>query len=243
MLPVPSNWQMHGYGRPVYTNILYPFPQNPREAPVVPREKNEVGSYRRTFVVPAGWQGKQVFLHFEGVDSAFYVWINGQKAGYSEDSRTAAEFNITKMLKPGENVVAVEVYQYSDGSFVEDQDMWRMSGIFRDVYLWAAPETRVRDIEVRTELDGSYRDGTLRVKAWMASPADSLALELLDAQGRAVAPVQVKPAGPRWTSRCGWRMRGCGRRSRRSCQMLLTQRDAGGRAVAVIPAARGVPAG
>ena len=116
LLPVPSNWQMHGHGRPVYTNILYPFPQNPSEAPVVPREKNEVGSYRRTFVVPAGWQGKQVFLHFEGVDSAFYVWVNGQKAGYSEDSRTAAEFNITKMLRPGENVVAVEVYQYSDGS-------------------------------------------------------------------------------------------------------------------------------
>ncbi|MCL4841996.1 MAG: DUF4981 domain-containing protein [Bryobacteraceae bacterium] len=236
LLPVPSNWQMHGYGRPVYTNILYPFPQNPREAPVVPREKNEVGSYRKTFMVPAGWQGKQVFLHFEGVDSAFYVWVNGQKAGYSEDSRTAAEFNITKMLRPGENVVAVEVYQYSDGSFVEDQDMWRMSGIFRDVYLWAAPESRVRDIEVRTELDGNYRDGTLRVKAWMANPANSLALELLDAQGRAVAPVQVKPAG----AEMGFAVRVANARlwsaeSPVLYQMLLTQRDAGGRAVAVIP--------
>lgn len=235
-LPVPSNWQMHGYGRPVYTNILYPFPQNPREAPVVPRDKNEVGSYRRTFTVPAGWQGQQVFLHFEGVDSAFYVWVNGQKAGYSEDSRTSAEFNITKLLRPGENVLAVEVYQYSDGSFVEDQDMWRMSGIFRDVYLWSAPGSRVRDIEVSTQLDAAYRDATLKVKASMAAPAHSLVLELLDAERRAVIPPQVKPAAAEvtFTAKVAnpklWSAE-----TPALYQALLTQRDAAGCDLAVIP--------
>ncbi|MCL4793850.1 MAG: DUF4981 domain-containing protein [Bryobacteraceae bacterium] len=235
-LPVPSNWQMHGYGRPVYTNILYPFPQNPREAPVVPRDKNEVGSYRRTFTLPTGWQGKAVFLHFEGVDSAFYVWVNGQKVGYSEDSRTSAEFNITKHLKPGENLLAVEVYQYSDGSFVEDQDMWRMSGIFRDVYLWAAPDSRVRDIEVMTVLDANYRDATLTVRAAMANPADSLVLELLDAEGRGVIPPQVRPAAAtvEFTARVP-NARLWSAESPALYQLLLTHRDGSGRDLAVIP--------
>lgn len=235
-LPVPSNWQMHGYGRPVYTNILYPFAQDPRQPPAVPRDKNEVGSYRRTFIVPAGWQGHQVFLHFEGVDSAFYVWVNGQRVGYSEDSRTGAEFNITKHLKPGENLLAVEVYQYSDGSFLEDQDMWRMSGIFRDVYLWAAPESRVRDVEVRTKLDAEYRDATLTVHVSMQAPAHSLMLELLDEERRAAVPPQVKPAAAEVTFTA--KVAGPKLWSPESpvlYQALLTQRDAQGRELAVIP--------
>ena len=134
-IPVPSSIELQGYGIPIYTNILYPFPQDASQPPRVPREDNPVGSYRTTFTVPAGWDGREVYLHFAGVDSAFYVWVNGIKAGYSEDSRTPAEFNITRHLKPGSNLFAVEVYRWSDGSFVEDQDMWRMSGIFRDVCL------------------------------------------------------------------------------------------------------------
>lgn len=239
-LPVPSNWQMHGYGRPVYTNILYPFPQDPKAAPAVPREQNEVGSYRRRFVVPAGWQGMEVFLHFEGVDSAFYVWVNGQRVGYSEDSRTTAEFRVTKHLKPGENVLAVEVYQYSDGSFLEDQDMWRMSGIFRDVYLTAAPRARMRDVEVRAVLDAAYRDATLTVKTWMDNPTGTVTLELLDDAGRAVIAPQMRPAAgevnftaavanPKlWSAETPALYR-----------VLLTQRDAAGREVAVTPVRTG----
>lgn len=235
-LPVPSSWQMHGYGRPVYTNILYPFPQDPRAAPATPREQNEVGSYRRRFVIPANWQGMDVFLNFEGVDSAFYVWVNGQRVGYSEDSRTSAEFRITKHLKPGENVLAVEVYQYSDGSFVEDQDMWRMSGIFRDVYLWAAPASRVRDIEVRTTLDAAYRDATLTVKTQLEAPAGSLTLELLDPGGRAAIPPQTRPAAAEVTfSAVVGNARLWSAETPTLYQLLLTQRDASGREVAVTP--------
>ena len=105
------------------------------------------------FTVPAGWKGREVYLHFDGVDSAFYAWVNGQKLGYNEDSRTPAEFNMTPHLKAGANLLAVEVYRFGDGAYLEDQDMWRMSGIYRDVYLWATPEQHVRDFEVKTELD------------------------------------------------------------------------------------------
>ncbi len=169
---VPSNWEIEGYGTPIYTNITYPFQ---RDAPRVTSEppqkytafsqRNPVGSYRRTFTVPDGWQGREIFLTFDGVDSAFYLWINGEKVGYSEDSRLPAEFNVTRFLKPGENILAAEVYRWSDGSYLEDQDFWRMSGIFRDVYLWSAPKLHVRDFEVKTTLDKDYRDAVLEVRA------------------------------------------------------------------------------
>jgi len=122
-IPVPSSIELQGYGIPIYTNILYPFPQDASQPPRVPCEDNPIGSYRTVFTVPAAWDGREVYLHFAGVDSAFYVWVNGIKVGYSEDSRTPAEFNITRHLKPGPNLLAVEVYRWSDGSFVEDQDM------------------------------------------------------------------------------------------------------------------------
>jgi beta-galactosidase/beta-glucuronidase len=125
-LPVPSNWQMHGYGRPLYTNVAYPFPVDP---PNVPYE-NPVGLYRRHFQVPEGWKDQQIFLMFEGVDSAFYVWVNGQMVGYSQGAHLPAEFDITPYLHGGQNLLAVQVFQYSDGSYLEDQDMWRLSGIF-----------------------------------------------------------------------------------------------------------------
>jgi len=160
MIPVPGNWQMHGYGKPNYTNVNYPYPVDP---PVVPNE-NPCGAYRRTFSLPAAWTGKEVFLEFEGVNSAFYVWINGQMVGYSQVAHAPAEFRITPFVRPGENLLAVQVFQWSDGAYLEDQDMWRLNGIFRDVYLFATPAVHVRDVEITTELDASYTDATLRLR-------------------------------------------------------------------------------
>lgn len=164
-ITVPSNWQLEGYDYPIYTNITYPWtgyeqPQPPR-APTV---YNPVGSYRRTFTVPGDWKGDEVFLSFQGVESAFYVWINGKKVGYAEDSYTPDEFRITDYLKPGVNTLAVEVYRWSDGSWLEDQDFTRLSGIFRDVYLYSTPKVHMRDFRVRTDLDEQYRDATLNLR-------------------------------------------------------------------------------
>ncbi len=160
-IPVPSNWQMHGYGLPIYVNIRYPW--SPTAPPKIPHDNNPVGSYRRTFTVPEKWKGRHVFLHFDGVESAFYVWVNGQKVGYSQGSRTPAEFNITKYVKPGENTLAVEVYRWCDGSYLEDQDFWRLSGIFRHVYLFATPDLHIRDFRVVTDLDDRYENATLKL--------------------------------------------------------------------------------
>jgi beta-galactosidase len=124
-----------------------------------------VGSYRRTFTYPSGWTGRQVFLTFEGVQSAFYVWVNGQYAGYSEDSMTAKDFDITAKLRTGTNNISVEVYRWCDGSWLEDQDFTRLSGIHRNVYLYATPTTHMRDFRVITDLDGTYTNSTLTVKA------------------------------------------------------------------------------
>jgi beta-galactosidase len=160
-IPVPSNWMLHGYDYPIYVNIRYPF--SPAKPPLVPRDYNPVGSYRRTFRVPESWAGRQVFLHFAGVNSAFYVWLNGVQLGYSEDSRTPAEFNITRHLRPGENLLAVEVIRWCDGSYLEDQDFWRMAGIFRDVFLQSAPPLHVRDFWAQTDLDADYRSAKLKL--------------------------------------------------------------------------------
>jgi beta-galactosidase len=160
-IPVPSNWQMHGYDRPIYLNMRYPFPANP---PYIPHDYNPVGSYRTEFRIPEAWKDRQVFLHFDGIRGASYFWINGQSVGYSQDSMLPAEFNITKYLNPGENILAVEVYRWSDSSYLEDQDMWRLSGIYRNVYLFSTPQVHVRDFAVRTDLDKSYTDATLMIR-------------------------------------------------------------------------------
>lgn len=170
-IPVPSNWQLHGYGVPLYTNITYPFAKNP---PLVTAEppadytsfkwRNQIGSYRTAFTVPSDWKNQRIFICFDGVDSAFYLWINGKQVGYSQDSRTPAEFDITGYLKEGENLLAAEVYQYCDGSYLEDQDYYRLSGIFRDVFLYAAPAAHIRDFFVRSNLDSLYRDAEMRVE-------------------------------------------------------------------------------
>jgi len=161
-IKVPSNWQMEGYGIPIYLNSPYPFKKNP---PYIQHNYNPVGSYRTEFEIPENWDNRQVFIHFDGVESAFYLWINGQKVGYSQGSRTPAEFNVTQYLKPGKNILAAEVYRWSDGSYLECQDFWRLSGIFRDVYMYSAPSVHIRDFEIITDLDESYTNANLKVIA------------------------------------------------------------------------------
>ncbi|MDO4569069.1 MAG: glycoside hydrolase family 2 TIM barrel-domain containing protein [Planctomycetia bacterium] len=159
-ISVPGNWQVQGYDYPIYTNVPYPFRANP---PIVPRDYNPVGSYRVDFEVPADWAGREVFIQFEGVGSAAYIWVNGQKVGYTQDSRTTAEFRLTPYVKAGKNTLAVEVYRYSDGSYLECQDFWRLSGIFRNVNLISLPQTHMRDFWAKTNLDKDYKDAVLEV--------------------------------------------------------------------------------
>ena len=163
-IQVPSNWQMKGYGIPIYTNIKYPYSINTEKIPGIDHNYNPVGSYRKRFDMPKDWEGKEIFIHFRGVKSAFYLWINGKMVGYSQGSMTPAEFNITKFLQKTGNVIAVEVYRWSDGSYLEDQDMWRLSGIFRDVFLFATPKVHIRDFYIHSKLDEKYKDATLNGK-------------------------------------------------------------------------------
>ena len=162
-IAVPGCWQLQGYGMPIYTNVKYPF--RPVDPPFIPDDYNPVGCYKRSFQLPADWQNRQIFLHFDGVKSAFYVWINGKEAGYSQGSATPAEFNITNLIQQGMNTIAVKVFRWSDGSYLEDQDAWRLSGIYRDVYLYSTPEIHIRDFFVKTELDKKYEDAFLIVRA------------------------------------------------------------------------------
>ena len=165
MFPVPANWEVntgsHSFGTPIYVSAGYPFKIDPPYVMSEPKrewttyeERNPTGQYRRTFTLPAGWQDGQTFLRFEGVMSAFYVWINGKKVGYSQGSMEPSEFNITPYIKKGENQIAVEVYKYSDGSYLEDQDFWRFGGIHRDVLLYHTPDIRLRDVAIRASMDG-----------------------------------------------------------------------------------------
>jgi beta-galactosidase len=163
-IDVPSNWQMRGYGIPIYTNVKYPYSINTKEIPRIDHNYNPVGSYRKDFTIPATWSDREVLIHFAGVKSAFYIWINGKKVGYSQGSMTPAEFNITDYIKSGNNILAVEVYRWSDGSYLEDQDMWRFSGIYRDVYLYATPKIHIRDFFAQCELDENYQHAILNVK-------------------------------------------------------------------------------
>ncbi len=169
-IPVPSNWQLHGYGVPIYVNIKHPFTVAPPRVTGEPdkrftsyKHRNPVGSYRRSFTVPAAWKARELFLHFAGVKSAFYAWINGKMVGYSQGSMTPAEFRITDHVRSGENTLAVEVYRWSDGSYLEDQDMWRLAGIYRDVFLFSTPRVHMRDFFARALLADDYRTGTLAV--------------------------------------------------------------------------------
>ena len=191
-IPVPSNVEMHGHGIPIYVNIQYPWakPWNP---PHVPADdpNNTVNAYRRTFTVPQDWDGRRVLITFDGVNSFFHLWVNGEKVGLGKDSRTPVEFDITKCLKPGENLIAVENFRWCDGSYLEDQDFWRLSGIFRDVYLWSPPNVHVRDFEIKTDLDNNYQHAELSAKLWLKNYGAQTASiivegELLDPSGNPV---------------------------------------------------------
>ncbi len=187
-ITVPSNWEMQGYGIPIYTNTTYPFPANP---PYIPHNDNPVGSYKRSFDIPADWAGRQVFLHFDGSTAGMYVWVNGQKVGYVQSTKNPSEFNITRFVKPGKNQLACEVYRWTDGSYLEDQDFWRLSGIDRDVYLYSTADNSISDFFAKAGLDKNYRNGVLDVDVKLQNYTDKasrvkLTMELYDAKGKKI---------------------------------------------------------
>lgn len=205
-LPVPSNWEMHGYGTPIYTNITYPFRNNPpfiqgQRGYTVLNEPNAVGSYRRNFDLPADWADKEVFIHFDGVYSAMYLWINGHKVGYSQGANNDARFNITRYVHSGKNVLAVEVYRWSDGSYLEDQDMFRLSGIHRDVYLVATPKVQLRDLYLTSDISPRHDRAILKVEGKIRNhgkktvEGTTLRISLLNDEGRLLRQF-IASAGP-----------------------------------------------
>ncbi|GAB1416850.1 glycoside hydrolase family 2 TIM barrel-domain containing protein [Paludibacter sp.] len=159
--PVPGNWEILGYGTPIYTNIVYPHPNNP---PFIPHNDNPVGSYIKEVEMPANWNGRNIYLHFESGLAAMYIWVNGEKVGYSQGTKTAVEFDITPFVKKGKNKIAVEGYRWSDGSYLEDQDFWRLSGFDRGIYLYSADKVRIQDFFVKTLLDKNYKNADLVVE-------------------------------------------------------------------------------
>ncbi len=185
-IKVPSNWQMCGYGKPHYTNVAYPYPVDPPHIP----DENPTGSYRKSFNVPDNWDGRAIFIVFEGVDSAFQLWINGQFVGFSQGSHLPSEFDISTYVEAGENLIAVRVYQWSYASYLEDQDMWRLSGIFRDVYLLAVPKIHIRDVYTTTILDDAYCNASLDIHAKLKNDSEivsndqQLTIQLIDASGK-----------------------------------------------------------
>jgi len=187
-IQVPGNWMLQGHDKPIYCNVQMPIPNTP---PFVPQDDNPTGLYRRTFDLPQEWQNRRVILFFGGVESAFYVWVNGQKVGFSKDSRLPAEFEITDYVRPGRNTVVTEVIRWSDGSFMEDQDHWRMAGMYREVMLYSPPKTYLADVFAKPELDAGLLDGVLTVEARLGGASDEtngwrVEMQLFDAQGQPV---------------------------------------------------------
>ena len=191
-IPVPGVWELHGYGDPIYVNIGYAwrnqFKNNP---PYVPNEENHVGSYRREITVPVSWKGKDIIAHFGSVTSNMYLWVNGKYVGYSEDSKLEAEFNLTPYLKPGQkNLIAFQVFRWCDGTYLEDQDFFRYSGVGRDCYLYARDKKRIEDIRVTPDLDANYQNGSLNVNLNLKG-SGKVNLILKDASGKEVATTQA----------------------------------------------------
>lgn len=160
-IKVPSNWEMEGFGLPIYTNVKYVFPKNP---PYIEHDINNVGTYKRTFTIPENWENKDIHLHFAGVSGAMYIYLNGNFVGYNEGSKTPAQYDITKYLKKGENDLSVQVLRWSDASYMEDQDFWRLSGIERDVYLMATNKTYIHDLQIGQDLINNFKDGEFKLK-------------------------------------------------------------------------------
>ena len=195
-LQVPAVWELNGYGDPIYVNVGYAwrnqFQNNP---PEVPTENNHVGSYRREIVVPASWKGKDIIAHFGSVTSNMYLWVNGRYVGYSEDSKLEAEFDLTPYLKPGQkNLIAFQVFRWCDGTYLEDQDFFRYSGVGRDCYLYARNKKRIQDIRVTPDLDAAYQNGSLAVNLDLKG-SGKVDLELIDAQGKQVATATANKSG------------------------------------------------
>jgi beta-galactosidase len=267
-IPVPSNIEMHSFGIPIYMNVAYPWLKRGErpQPPFIPNFNNHVGSYRRTFEVPKNWDGRRIYVAFDGVNSFFYLWINGRSVGMSKDSRTVAEFDITDFVKPGKNLIAVQVFRWNDGSWLEDQDFWRLSGIFRDVYIWSTDRLHIRDFQVTTALDEGYRGGALLIDMAIQNmmpqaKAVTVTADLLDANGKQVAPTLsascTLPAAQEskytLSSTVGSvRNRGRGRSRSRTeetgtairlwsaedpylYRLILTLKDADGKAIEVIP--------
>ena len=185
-ISVPSNWEFKGYGIPIYTNVKYPNSISTKKIPSIDHNDNPTGCYKRKFNIPIEWIGRKLFINFDGVKSAFYLWINGNEVGYSQGSMTPSEFDITNYIHEGENDVSVEVFKYCDGSYLEDQDMWRLSGIFRDVYLSSKPTTEIWDVYCHSDLDSDYKDAVLYIDTKIRNYCEAtnskiiLNIELLD---------------------------------------------------------------
>lgn len=195
-LRVPAVWELNGYGDPIYVNVGYAWRnQYKNNPPYVPVEKNHVGSYRKEIIVPADWKGKDIIAHFGSVTSNMYLWVNGKFVGYSEDSKLEAEFDITKYLFPGKkNIIAFQVFRWCDGTYLEDQDFFRYSGVGRDCYLYARNRNRIEDIRITPDLDSEYKNGTLDINISLKGN-NSVVLELIDAQNNIVAVKEVKGSG------------------------------------------------
>lgn len=212
-IKVPANWQIEAvrnnknWDKPLYCNVIYPFSYTQWEKiewpnVIQPRPSgytfatmpNPVGSYRRDFTLPDSWKGRDVYIRFNGVEAGFYIWVNGQKVGYSEDSYLPAEFNLTPYLKPGKNVLAVEVYRFTDGSFLECQDFWRLSGIFRDVFLWSAPKTQIRDFFFRADLDKEYKNASVALDVELTGKKSNgeITAKITDQNGKEIASQSIR---------------------------------------------------
>ena len=182
-IPVPGLWELFGYGDPIYVNIGYAWrSQYKNNPPYVPAEENHVGSYRREIEIPADWKGKDVFAHFGSVTSNIYFWVNGEFVGYSEDSKLETEFNITEYLKPGKNLLAFQVFRWCDGTYLEDQDFTRLSGVGRDCWLYAREKSRINDFRITPDLDSAYEDGVLSIQYDVQGECD-VVLSLRNADG------------------------------------------------------------
>ena len=210
-MPVPGMWELNGYGDPVYVNIGYAWKGNfSNNPPSVPVENNHVGTYRRTISIPDDWKGRNVTIHFGSVTSNIYLWVNGKFVGYSEDSKLAAEFDITKFVKPGKDAtIAFQTFRWCDGTYLEDQDFFRLSGVARDSYIYSRPKTHISNVKLTPDLDADYINGTLDVDLQLTGKAKVL-VELLDAEGKVVASKEKKikaetlrlgvPSPKKWTA-------------------------------------------
>ena len=194
-MKVPGVWEMNGYGDPIYVNVGYAWrSQYKNNPPYVPIENNHVGSYRKEIIIPAEWSGKEIFAHFGSVTSNMYLWVNGKYVGYSEDSKLEAEFNLTKYLKPGKNLIAFQVFRWCDGTYLEDKDFFRYSGVGRNCYLYSRNKKYIQDIRVTPDLDSNYTNGTLNV-ALNLNGSGTVELNLTDPAGKSVATAQVNGNG------------------------------------------------